>query len=92
MNCPIECLLLLVEEEWKEYSRHELFYRGRSWPDWYDPTIRVKGRKYEFSAFTDDRLEDWVESKGGIPENFRWRTLIINDETNTVYIQVSRWY
>ena len=85
--------------EWKEYSRHEQFYRGRSWPDWFDPTIRLKGRKYDFPASKDYRLEDWYEltaepqsRKSDISalKKLRWSTVVINDETNTVYIQVSR--
>lgn len=79
------------KKEWEEYSSHEQFYRGRSWPDWYDPTIRVKGRKYECSGFADGNLEDWMESNDEMPKDFRWGTLVINDETNTVHIRV-RWH
>ena len=63
------------KEKWKEYSRHEHFRRRRYWPDWYDPTIRLKGRKYDITTSED---------------NHRRGTVVINDETDTVYILV-RW-
>ncbi|MFA5865501.1 MAG: DUF4190 domain-containing protein [Phycisphaerae bacterium] len=49
------------------------FFRSNHWPIWYDPTIKIKGRKYE------------------IPSDVRghnWGSVIIDDETSTVYISV----
>ena len=60
------------KKEWQEYSRHEHFRRRSYWPDWFDPTIRLKGRKYDIS----------------VSEDYRRGNVVINDKTDTVYIRV----
>ncbi|MHC4573302.1 MAG: DUF4190 domain-containing protein [Planctomycetota bacterium] len=59
----------------KYYTRHEYYFPMSSNPQWYDLTIRVNGRKYEIPG---------DPNKGG----HNWGTVIINDQTNTVYINV----
>jgi hypothetical protein len=63
------------DEEHEKYYKQEHFFRGNDWPDWYDPTIETKGRKYEIP---------------GDPKNngHNWGSIIVNDETNTVYVWV----
>ena len=60
----------------REYDTdHEYYFPMPSNPQWYDLTIKVNGRKYEIPGDPD---------KGG----HNWGTVIINDENNTVYINV----
>jgi hypothetical protein len=55
-----------------EYSQNEYFYRNSDWPEWFDPTINKKGRIYEIPGMN----------------GHNWGEIIINDETNTLYIWV----
>lgn len=57
------------------YFKHKHFFPGSICPTWYNPTIRGKGRKYE------------IPPDPNIPGH-NWGSVIINDETNTVYINV----
>lgn len=58
----------------REYDTdHKYYVPMPSNPQWYDLTIKVKGRKYEIP---------------GDPGGHNWGTVIINDHTNTVFINV----
>jgi len=57
-----------------EYYKHK-YYIDLERPDWWKPTIKIKGRVYEIPPDNDMR----GHNSG---------SLIINDETNTVYIWV----
>ncbi len=52
--------------------KHEYFFTDKYSPKWYDPTIRVRGRKYEIPS---EKMHNWG-------------SVIVNDQTNTVYIWV----
>jgi hypothetical protein len=54
------------------YFEHKYFFPRKSQPEWYNIAIRLKGRRYEIPAF----------------KHHNWGSVIINDETNTVYINV----
>jgi hypothetical protein len=56
----------------EEYYKNKYFIRNGDWPEWFDPTLKSKGRIYEIPA----------------ENNHNWGEVIINDETNTVYIWV----
>ena len=61
------------QQEYSEYwHNHSLFRRDPMWPDWYDPTVRGKGRLYRIPSV----------------KMFNDGTVIVDDETNTVYIEV----
>lgn len=53
-------------------EKHEYFCKHEDWPDWYDPTIKNEGRFYEIPSL----------------EGHDWGSVIVNFETNTVYIYV----
>ena len=60
------------DKDWETYFRHKYFFRHKSQPQWYNIEIRLKGRRYEIPSF----------------KHHNWGSVIINDETNTVYINV----
>ena len=63
------------DEDYEEYFQHEHFFPFKDWPNWYNPTIETRGRKYEIPG---------DQKKKG----HNWGSIIVNDETNTVYIWV----
>ena len=52
--------------------RHEYYFRDRQAPDWFEPTIKMKGREYS------------IPSKG----DHNWGYVIIDDEKHIVFIKV----
>lgn len=60
------------EADWEDHYNHKYFFPQKDQPEWYDITIKLKGRRYKIPAF----------------EHHNWGSVIINDETNTVYINV----
>jgi hypothetical protein len=56
------------------YNNHEYYFSGTMAPKWYDPTIKIKGRLYKVPADN---------------EHHNWGEVIINEETNTVYIRIT---
>jgi hypothetical protein len=60
------------EADWEDHYNHNYFFPQKDQPEWYDITIKLKGRRYKIPAF----------------EHHNWGSVIINDETNTVYINV----
>lgn len=60
------------DADWEAYYKHKYFFPHKDHPEWYDVTIKLKGRKYKIPAF----------------KHHNWGSVIINDETNTVYINV----
>jgi hypothetical protein len=56
-------------------AQHEYYFPMPSNPQWYDLTIKVKGRKYEIPGDPNNR-------------GHNWGTVIINDQTNTVFVNV----
>jgi len=60
------------DADWDAYYKHKYFFTHKSQPEWYKIEIRLKGRRYEIPSF----------------EHHNWGSVIINDETNTVYINV----
>lgn len=60
------------DADWDAYFRHKYFQTHKGQPEWYNIEIRLKGRRYEIPSF----------------EHHNWGSVIINDETNTVYINV----
>jgi hypothetical protein len=59
----------------EDYQKHRRYIQPHDNPKWFEPTIRVKGRRYEIPPDKDLRGHNSGE-------------VIINDETNTVYINV----
>lgn len=66
---------LPYEPNRKYDTDQEYYFPMPSNPQWYDLTIKVNGRKYEIPG---------DPNKGG----HNWGTVIINDQTNTVFINV----
>jgi hypothetical protein len=64
-----------TDEELENHYKHEYYFPYNLTPEWYDLTIKVKGRMYEIPGDPDMR-------------GHNWGSVIINDETNTVYINV----
>jgi hypothetical protein len=60
------------DEEFLEHQKHSYYHLGDYLPQWYRPMIRNKGRRYEIPA----------------KDSHNWGSVIINDETGTVYINV----
>ena len=60
--------------DFENYIKHE-YYNESSNPPWYKPTIKKRGRIYKIPGDPE---------KGG----HNWGSVIVNDETNTVYIWV----
>jgi len=64
-----------TDEQSEYHYDHEYFFLSPMDPEWYDLTIKVKGRKYEIP---------------GDPQRngHNCGSVIVNDETSTVYIKV----
>jgi hypothetical protein len=56
----------------KDSYKHEYFMKPSSMPDWYSPTIKKQGRRFRIPA----------------KNSHNWGEVIINDENNTVFIQI----
>jgi hypothetical protein len=56
----------------EDYYKHEYFMKPSSMPDWYSPTIKKQGRRFRIPA----------------KDSHNWGEVIINDENNTVFIQI----
>jgi len=54
---------------------HEYFLLNRNWPPWYNITIKMKGKRYEIPG-------------DPIKKGHNWGSVVVNEETNTVYIHV----
>lgn len=66
------------EIDFENYMKHKYYYRHSGYlgpPPWYEPTIRANGRMYKIPGDPNKRRHNWG-------------SVIINDETNTVYIDV----
>ena len=79
-NLPHQDLLnvdpnLITDEEAAECLKHKYFIPHGGKPEWYNPTIKKNGRIYKIPGDPEMKGHNWGE-------------VIINDETNTVYIWV----
>jgi len=63
-----------TSNDFANYMNHKYYYEYYS-PSWYKPTIKVKGRIYMIPGYPNKR-------------GHNWGSVIINDETNTVYISI----
>ena len=59
----------------ENYFKHNYYYEHQGAPAWYKPTITKNGRMYKIPGDPNMR-------------GHNWGSVIVNDETNTVYIWV----
>ena len=64
-----------TDEELENRYKQKYFFPSHMDPKWYDLTIKVKGRKYGIPGDPNE-------------EGHNWGSVLINDETDTVYISV----
>lgn len=64
-----------TDEELENSYKQKYFFPSHMDPKWYDLTIKVKGRQYEIPGDPNKK-------------GHNWGSVLINDETNTVYIYV----
>lgn len=64
-----------INDGLENMHKHRYLHPSRNEPNWYNPTIKVKGRRYKITPRTI--------------KNFKWGEVIVNDETNTVYVKIT---